>query len=161
MLATRPTVHGKAKPHLTRWQAEQQAQQEISKYQFRAPSFWLYRDDPAHRANVTVYLTLKNNIVETANVVLTHHRTERRYNHITIASLKRLSSIAPLPLLTADQFAAMDEAMVAAEMLTAARAQADRKPGQDADFRLLDRVDAAIAYGQVAEMVNDEHEVAA
>jgi hypothetical protein len=29
------------------------------------------------------------------------------------------------------------------------------------DFRLIDRVDAAIAYGQVAEMVNEVHEVEA
>jgi hypothetical protein len=41
---------------------------------------------------------------------------------------------------------------VADEMLAAGKAQA---------FRLIDRVDAAIAYGQVAEMVNDTEQVAA
>jgi hypothetical protein len=43
---------------------------------------------------------------------------------------------------------------LAAEMLQAAHAQQDT-------FRLIDRVDAAIAYGQVAEMVNEQHEVEA
>lgn len=42
----------------------------------------------------------------------------------------------------------------AQEMLAAGKAQQEQ-------FRLIDRVDAAIAYGQVAEMFNDQHEVAA
>jgi hypothetical protein len=42
----------------------------------------------------------------------------------------------------------------AERQLQAAHAQQDT-------FRLIDRVDAAIAYGQVAEMVNEVHEVEA
>jgi hypothetical protein len=50
---------------------------------------------------------------------------------------------------------------LAKQMLSVAAAEANRKPGRDSEFRLIDRVDAAIAYGQVAEMVNDTEQVAA
>jgi hypothetical protein len=43
---------------------------------------------------------------------------------------------------------------LAAEMLERAHAQQET-------FRLIDRVDAAIAYGQVEEMVNERHEMEA
>jgi hypothetical protein len=140
-----------AAPRISAWQQAQAAKEAYSKTTFKQPSFWLYKDDPKHRATVTVYFTLTDNQIhsDAINVVLTHHRTERRYSHITLASLHRLSRIAPLPLLSDAQFEALDNAAVAAEMLAAAHAQQET-------FRLIDRVDAAIAYGQVEEMVNEE-----
>jgi hypothetical protein len=155
----------KRTPRLSSWQQEQTAKQAYAKTTFRQPSFYLYKDDPKHRAIVTVYLTLVDNLLQTnsINVVLTHHRTERRYNHISLASLRRLSSIAPLPLLTDEQFTSVNEALVAADMLDAGKEQAARQPELHTKkgFRLIDRVDAAIAYGQVSEMVNDTEQVAA
>jgi hypothetical protein len=138
-------------PRISTWKQVQAAKEAYSKTTFKQPSFWLHKDDPKHRAIVTVYFTLTDNQIhsDAINVVLTHHRTERRYSHITLASLHRLSRIAPLPLLSDAQFEALDNAAVAAEMLAAAHAQQET-------FRLIDRVDAAIAYGQVEEMVNEE-----
>jgi hypothetical protein len=145
-------------PRISTWKQVQAAKEAYSKTTFRQPSFWLHKDDPKHRATVTVYFTLTDNQIhsDAINVVLTHHRTERRYSHITLASLHRLSRIAPLPLLSDAQFEALDNAAVAAEMLKRAAAESNRKPGRDSEFRLIDRVDAAIAYGQVEEMVNEE-----
>jgi hypothetical protein len=152
--------HGKRTPRLSSWQQEQTAKQAYAKTTFRQPSFYLYKDDPKHRAIVTVYLTLVDNLLQanSINVVLTHHRTERRYNHISLASLRRLSSIAPLPLLTDEQFTAINEALVADEMLNAAKEQADRKPELHTKkgFRLIDRFDAAIQIGTLHELTGIE-----
>jgi hypothetical protein len=146
--------HGKRTPRLSSWQQEQTAKQAYAKTTFRQPSFYLYKDDPKHRAIVTVYLTLVDNLLQanSINVVLTHHRTERRYNHISLASLRRLSSIAPLPLLTDEQFTAINEALVADEMLAAATMQANR---------LLNRAVTAVAIGKAAEAMAPEETVAA
>jgi hypothetical protein len=147
-------------PRISTWKQVQAAKEAYSKTTFRQPSFWLHKDDPKHRAIVTVYFTLTDNQIhsDAINVVLTHHRTERRYSHITLASLHRLSRIAPLPLLSDAQFEALDNAAVAAAMLKAGQEQADRKPELKTrkGYQLIDRVDAAIAYGQVEEMVNEE-----
>jgi hypothetical protein len=141
-------------PRISTWKQVQAAKEAYSKTTFRQPSFWLHKDDPKHRAIVTVYFEATDNKINInkINVVLTHHRTERRYSHITLASLHRLSRIAPLPLLSDAQFEALDNAAVAADMLAAGQAQQET-------FRLIDRVDAAIAYGQVEEMVNERHEM--
>jgi hypothetical protein len=79
---------------------------------------------------VTVYLTLVNDIPDTdkINAVITHHRTERHYNHISFSSLRRLSALSTTPLLSADTFAKIESALVADEMLAAGQEQADRKP---------------------------------
>ena len=149
-------IHGRKTTHLSRWQAEQRAQQEISRTQYRAPNFLWRNDSPRNRAGVTVYLTLKDDIIEIekTHVVISrnyYRGGERRYNNVTLASLRRLSALPSVPLVTAERFAATEAAQVAKEMLDAAQAQQEK-------FRLLDRVDAAIAYGQVQEMVNEQHE---
>jgi hypothetical protein len=134
-------------PRISAWQQAQAAKEAYSKTTFKQPSFWLYKDDPKHRATVTVYFTLTDNQIhsDAINVVLTHHRTERRYSHITLASLHRLSRIAPLPLLSDAQFEALDNAAVADEMLAVAHAQQET-------FRLIDRVDAALEIGVLHEL---------
>jgi hypothetical protein len=157
--------HGKQPTRLTRWQIEQVTAAQTPRITFRSPSFYLYKDDPKHRAIVTVYLTLVNDIPDTdkINAVITHHRTERHYNHISFSSLRRLSALSTTPLLSADTFAKIEAALVADEMLAAGQEQADRKPELKtrSGYRLIDRVDAAIAYGQVEEMVNERHETEA
>jgi hypothetical protein len=134
-------------PRISAWQQAQAAKEAYSKTTFKQPSFWLYKDDPKHRAIVTVYFEATDNKINInkINVVLTHHRTERRYSHITLASLHRLSRIAPLPLLSDAQFEALDNAAVAAEMLAAAHAQQET-------FRLIDRVDAALEIGMLHQL---------
>jgi hypothetical protein len=138
-------------PRISTWKQVQAAKEAYSKTTFRQPSFWLHKDDPKHRAIVTVYFEATDNKINInkINVVLTHHRTERRYSHITLASLHRLSRIAPLPLLSDAQFEALDNAAVAAEMLAAAHAQ------QDA-FRLVDRVEDALKIGTLHELTGIE-----
>jgi hypothetical protein len=152
---TQVAFHGKRTPRLSSWQQEQTAKQEYSKLSYRSPNFLWSKTDPKHRATVSVYMTLVDNRITKTNAVISrsfYRGGERRYSNVSLASLRRLSSIAPLPLLTDEQFTAINEALVADEMLAAGKAQA---------FRLIDRVDAAIAYGQVAEMVNDTEQVAA
>jgi hypothetical protein len=134
-------------PRISTWKQVQAAKEAYSKTTFRQPSFWLHKDDPKHRAIVTVYFTLTDNQIhsDAINVVLTHHRTERRYSHITLASLHRLSRIAPLPLLSDAQFEALDNAAVADEMLASGHAQQET-------FRLIDRVDVAMQVGVLHEL---------
>jgi hypothetical protein len=117
-------------PRISTWKQVQAAKEAYSKTTFRQPSFWLHKDDPKHRAIVTVYLTLVNDIPDTdkINAVITHHRTERHYNHISFSSLRRLSALSTTPLLSADTFAKIESALVADEMLAAGQEQADRKP---------------------------------
>jgi hypothetical protein len=142
-------------PRISTWKQVQAAKEAYSKTTFRQPSFWLHKDDPKHRAIVTVYFTLTDNQIhsDAINVVLTHHRTERRYSHITLASLHRLSRIAPLPLLSDAQFEALDNAAVAA-----GQEQADRKPELKTrkGYQLIDRVDAAIEIGVLHELTGIE-----
>jgi hypothetical protein len=143
-------------PRISTWKQVQAAKEAYSKTTFRQPSFWLHKDDPKHRAIVTVYLTLVNDIPDTdkINAVITHHRTERHYNHITFSSLRRLSALSTTPLLSADTFAKIEAALVAAEMLAAGQEQADRKPELKtrSGYRLIDRVDAALEIGVLHEL---------
>ena len=157
MNAASVQIHGRKTTHLSRWQFEQIALKELSRTQYRAPNFLWRNDSPRQRAAVTVYLTIKDNIIETTNVVISrnyYRGGERRYNNVTLASLRRLSALPSMPLVTEERFAATGAARIAQEMLDAGKAQQEQ-------FRLLDRVDAAIAYGQVQEMVNSQHEVEA
>ena len=50
------------------------------------------------------------------------------------------------------------EGWIRADMQLRDEEQLSAATAQQEQFRLLDRVDAAIAYGQVAEMVNEQHE---
>jgi hypothetical protein len=156
--ATVAPFHGKRTPRLSSWQQEQTAKQQYSKTTFRQPHFdWRSKDTAKYRAGVTVYLTLTDNQINTQaiNVVVSrgyYRGGERRYNHISLASLRRLSSIAPLPLLTDEQFTAINEALVADEMLAAGKAQAFRLPDHD---RINAHADADIAVIETFEKLAD------
>jgi hypothetical protein len=142
-------------PRISTWKQVQAAKEAYSKTTFRQPHFdWRSKDTAKYRAGVTVYLEFTNDQINSKkiNVVVTrgfYRGGERRYMHITLASLRRLSRIAPLPLLSNAQFEALDNAAVADEMLQAAHAQQDT-------FRLIDRVDAAIQIGKLHELTGIE-----
>lgn len=140
-----PQIHGRK--NLRRWQVEQAAQREISRTSYRSPNFVWRKDAPRNRAQVTVYLTLTDNRITTNNVVISrnfYRGGERRYSNVSLASLRRLSALAPLPLLTDAQFEAAGLVLVAQEMLAAGKAQ---------QSKLADRIDAALAVGQAAELM--------
>jgi hypothetical protein len=126
MNATLGTVrHGNHKPRLTAWQIEQVVKPQSPKITYRAPHFdWRSKEISKYRAGVTVYLTLKDNIPTTWNVIVArgfYRGGERCYKHVSLASLKRLSRIGPMPLLSDETFRAIELSLVADEMLEAAK----------------------------------------
>jgi hypothetical protein len=144
--------HGKRTPRLTQTQIAH-FQHQTPRIRLRHPSYVWSPNGGSKRASIQFQLTFLNDTLTEAQVIIQrnfYRGGQRTYKNLTLATLRRFNSIFITPLLSDEQFAALERERIAQDMLAAGHAQNPQA------FRLLDRVNDAIIYGQAAELLNDD-----